>query len=390
MKKLSITTYVQTRSEIDALALCPDVVEVLIEPRATAIRGHLSNVAANELAKAAITRNLKPVLICDAPLPQRQAEQFFAALKELNFTDFSAVRFHDVGIGNWFKTNAPETNLQMLMEIGNHNWSAITGWQEYFGKQLTKIILSIELPKQKILEYVSRCRIDCEILGAGSIPLFHSARSLLRPLEIEDTSETAEQIVTFVASDEMSGRLLPSLETQHGSLLYLNKDFFIFEHAQEFAEAGLCSLRLDAREFDTSSSNRSNLKELCQLALSSPDELKTIWPRKTITPFLRNNKTDAQFERLKSHLHSLRDDSCVATVIATQKPGPSVIQINQDFTVSGAFELLLPTGAVEKIPELHIRDINGAPVLEATLDRIALTSIRKATPGALIRRLSPL
>ena len=106
---------------------------------------------------------------------------------------FPTVRVCDPGAAWWLKTHHPNITLQLTVETGNYNLEALRGWCEIFSDSLERLILSIELPEKKLIEYCQKLPVACEILGVGQILLFYSPlrRFLLRFTDLPPAVQSA-------------------------------------------------------------------------------------------------------------------------------------------------------------------------------------------------------
>ncbi|MDX1521102.1 MAG: U32 family peptidase, partial [Anaerolineae bacterium] len=176
---MNFNTFAVSLSDLDRCAQARRVTEVLLEPDLLARQGRLSLRDVHELALAARARALRPVLVWDALMPERRLVEIEAELVRLDFSVYAAVRVSDVGAAQWLRNHQPQMPIHLIAETGNHNLTALQGWCDYFGPALERLVLSIELPEEKLIDYCRRLPVGCEVLGVGPILLFYSPRSLL-------------------------------------------------------------------------------------------------------------------------------------------------------------------------------------------------------------------
>ncbi len=389
---MNFCTYVRSAEEIEECAKIPSIREVLLEPASLALQGKLSLQMAQDLATLAQTHGLSPILIWDIELPERLFQKSCDVLHQIDLSLFDGIRVRDLGAARYLATHHPSVPLQLELEFSNHNTRSIRRWEKAFSN-LSRIILSPELSEEKLTEICKAVTTPCEVLGAGPVLLFRSPRPLLSSVYKEDgTQELPEQIEVLSSSEESSHREFPTIENTHGTSMFLHKDLFLLDKLENLESCGIHTVRLDLRNFllfqDGGGENDLSLSSICALALSDPAALKKAWPRKTIAPFFRINKTTAQFHRLKSHLCQLRDEKCVATVLSHKK-GNAVLFAYQDFSCDTSLVLHVPKGEATGVPPLTCRSLHGQPLKTVPAGTVFLASpLTRARNGALLRKES--
>ncbi|MBV7334881.1 U32 family peptidase [Chloroflexi bacterium TSY] len=393
---MRFNTFVASSTDVELCVEAPNLREVLIEPALLARQGKLSPTQTLELARLASNLGLRPVLVWDALMPETTMNTTCSELLQWDLTPFSVIRVCDPGVGWWIAENMPCMPLHLICETGNHNLEALQGWCEIFGQQLERLILSVELPEAKLMEYCQALPVECEVLGAGSIPLFYSPRSLLaqhfspEEASIQGNGEPSFIFAT-VSSDDATHRSLPTLETSHGTFLFLDKDRFILDKLSGLEQAGLHTVRLDLRQMNSLESESTGdvaaeIVKICRNALTNPELLRTRWPRKTHAPFFKSNRTDAQFKKMKSKITQFRDETCLAEIIAGERGKYVLFSALKPFMSQTAKTVLMPTGERFALPEtISFRSTNGEPIDSVDTDQLLITDwFRKAVPGSLI------
>src|SRR5690606_4190698 len=133
-----------------------------------------------------------------------------------------------------------------IAENGNHNLRALEGWIELASGRMERIVLSIELSKTVISEYVTKLKVPCELLGFGRILLFYTPRPLLSALVPQKVSQN-EELAALGESEESPHKGFPIVENQHGTFMFHIKEFCLVEFAHELKEMGLSYFRIDQR-----------------------------------------------------------------------------------------------------------------------------------------------
>ncbi|MCK6512039.1 U32 family peptidase [Myxococcota bacterium] len=444
--------YAASEEEIERCARTAKIGEILLEPEWLACQGTLSAERCVDLARSARSHGLRPVLVWDILLPERVMQSLQPSLSSWAWEEFAAVRVCDIGAAQWLRIHRPQMPLQLIVETGNHNEDALRAWCAVFAPALERLILSIEIPEERLIAYARESAVDCEVMGVGRILLFYSPRSLLAPklltgssLQSSDaagqssdaagqpsdavgqsndaagqpsdaadqssdaagqssdaagqSSDAADQSsdaaghkaapvrLEAISGSDLSGyRPLPVLETAHGTFLYLDKDQFILDRLSGLLDAGLW-IRLDLRHLRDHSASIAQIDGLVEAMQHDATALRQAWPRPTRAPFFKNNKTTAQFTRLKANHHEQRDEYTLAEVVGVERRRYVVLCALRPFSTEMLYALLLPSGEeilLTDIPIFH--DLQGVPRNQWMTDQLLITErIRMACPGALLR-----
>ena len=385
---MQFNTFVSSVRDLERCVNAPNLQEVLLEPMLLARQGKLSETEVQKLAFEAVQRGLRPVLVWDALMPERMWREICLSLMQWDLSCFGAIRACDPGAAYWLKTYFPQMPLQLIVETGNHNLEALRGWCDIFSESLERLVLSIELPEEKLVEYCQNLPVACELLGVGQILLFYSPRSLLAehlagehlnphsPLYLEATAAFADN----------PNRHFPTLETAHGTLMFLDKDQFILDKLDALRAAGLHTVRLDLRHLSRSGDVAVDVDTICRQILSEPAELRKTWTRETRAPFFKANRTTALFPRMKSKLTEYRNDATLAEVLAGESGKYVVFYTLRPFDVSLIKSMMLPTGEeIEVAGGVTFRKLDGEILDAFDAEQILVTNwIKKAMPGSLL------
>jgi putative protease len=383
---MHFNTFVQSFAELEDCINAPNLSEILLEPIQFTRQGILTERQIHELAKAALEQELNPILVWDILTPETQLNALTQQLIQWDLSLFSAIRVCDPGVAWWVKTHLPNLPIQLIVETGNHNLEALQGWCEIFGDSLNRLILSIELPEDKLVEYCQTLPVNCELLGVGQILLFYSPRSLLSTHI--SSEENPQQIQATITSEDSGNRPFPTLETPQGTFMFLDKDQFILDQLDTLEAAGLQMIRLDLRHLNPEEKITVNLEKICQQALTNPALLRQQWPRITRAPFFKTNRTTSIFSRMKSKskLAEYRNQNAVAEILTGESKNYVVFYSWRYFDVSQVHSLILPTGQEIAVPEDTIfHNIDQEEIKTCEPEQILITSwIKKAMPGSLL------
>lgn len=379
---MRFSTFVSSKVDIDACARATSVHEALIEPEALAREGRLTIPQSVELATYARSKRLSPVLVWDILMTEEEFDRCATTINDIPPHTFDAIRVQCMGAARFLKEHLPSTPIQLIAETANCNLPTLELWTRILGNQLTRIILSIQLPGEKIAEYVRALPVQCEVLGAGRILLFYSRRNLL----LKNFGDLDESWREVLAETERSGnRPYPVIDNVHGTFMYLDKDQFILHKVHDLKEAQPAFLRIDLRHLSEFPESAHDIERITAAALTQPEQLRTSWPRPTIAPFFKSNLTTKQFKRLKSEVQFNRDDKCVAEVVGAERGDHCVMRAIQPFTLPATFHLIDPSGAVVPCEFTSVKRLNGSETTTIAEDEVIITPwMKRVSPGALL------
>lgn len=385
---MQFNTFISSIADLERCVHAPKLQEVLLEPSLLARQGKLSLSETEVLASEAIKRELHPVLVWDILMSEQAMTELCQTISQLNLNNFSAIRVCDPGAAWWVKTHLPGLKIQLIIDTGNHNLEALQGWCEVLRESLERLILSIELPEQKLIEYCQKLPVDCEILGLGRILLFYSPRSLLSKHLAASYTEDIHYLETTVSSEESNNRPFPTLETVHGTFMFLDKDQFILDQLTSLETAGLHTVCIDLRHFSQNDSIAINIDRICQQIVDDPQTLRSQWPRPTRAPFFKVNRTTSIFDRMKSKskLAAYRNEIGLAEIVAVESKTAVIFYSLQPFELTQMSGLILPTGEERNLPQkLEFQNLQGEVIQNCDREQILITNwFRKAMPGSLL------
>jgi putative protease len=376
---MQLVTFVSSEADILECAKNSLITEVLIETQLLARVGQLSLQQAREVAELAQANGLRPILVWDILMTEPVFQKTVASLEDQFLSKFAAVRVADLGAAYWLKQKgAPK--IQLILEAGSHNLTAILGWEEYFGECLQSLIVSHELPEASLQLICKSVRSPVEILGAGRVELFYSPRPLLS----QNFSPGANGLIEVTsASEDSHKREFPTVESAHGTMMYLHRDRFILQRWLILEQLGLAQLRVDLRHLSGPGRAAEGIGQLVQ-QIETGAEIK--WPVASGQPFKHSNNTTRQFGRLRSKLAGRRGlRGCVAEVVASETECYTVYKVIRAASLVGPFRFEFTTGDELVLEKLSLRDLEDQPVSYCEEDQILLSPwVRKAGPGSLV------
>jgi len=383
---MKFNSFVTSSADIRACAAAPNLEEVLIEPRELSREGRLSFEEAENLAREAREHNLKPVLVWDILMTQNEFKAKCARMSAIDTTLFTSIRTQCPGAALWVRENLPEKGLQIILENSNHNLPGLKRWVAHLAPQ--RLVLSTQIPEERLIECCRELQTECEILGAGKILLFYSNRGLLAA-NFNDSDATTDNrwIYADSSSEESASRPFPTVENSHGTFMYLNKDHFILDQLEKLDAGGIHTVRIDLRDLQGCEHAAQGIVELCQMTLNRDSSaLSAAWSRPTAAPFFKRNRTDKQLTRMKPLTRLLRDSRCLAEVVSVERGEEIGLFTLRDFpTDQGTFTFVAPDGREVPVEIESFADFSGAPLSGCAAHRLVRCRwVKGISAGALL------
>lgn len=366
---MKLTTYARTLHDLNRLKDL-GYEEVILEPKSLSRFGKLTSEEFISLSKRSRELGMRVLLEWDILMTEDVfSTKILDVQKLLPFAD--SLRVQDPGALHWAIVNS-ECPLQFIAENGNHNLKALEGWIELGKGRIERIIISIELSKSVIEDYLRKLTIPCELLGLGRILLFYTPRPLLSSLTPEKVSLN-EEIMALGESEESPHKGFPLVENQHGTFMFHIKEFCLLEFASELKASGLGFLRIDQRWASV-----SQIKEITELVTEFNEEkfstLKEIYDQDFMRGFYLVNKTDVLFPKLKNSRLQKREGDYVGEVLEAQKGSHLAIMVKnpQGLRKSDLLKILHPKGnlletKIYSLKNLAMEEVDFIPSGEMAL-----------------------
>jgi putative protease len=251
------------------------------------------------------------------------------------------------------------------------------------------MILSTQLPEDKLIACCKELGTECEVLGAGKILLFYSKRHLLQAnFRNDEEGNDAHWIYADSASEESASRPFPTIENEHGTFMYLNKDHFILDSLARLDEAGMHTIRIDLRDLQAGEHAAKGIESICAMTLARDPALDTVWTRPTSAPFFKRNRTDKQFARMKPQTRLLRDAKCVAEVVSVERGEVLGLFTLRAFDSQGAsFKFVAHDGSELPATLERFSDVTGNTLTECAAHKVVRCSwVKGVKAGAILVR----
>jgi putative protease len=385
---MKFNSFVTSIEDIRACAAAPHLDEVLLEVSDLTREGRLTVQQAEALAKDARTHGLAPVLVWDILMTQSEFKRKCAVVSSIDTSLFSSIRTQCPGAAMWVRENLPQMPLQVILENSNHNLAGLKRWIKQLSPE--RLVLSTQIPEDRLLELCAELHTECEILGAGKILLFYSKRSLLAA-NFGDTEATTDNrwIYADSASEESASRPFPTLENEHGTFMYLNKDHFILDQLEKLTAGGMHTVRIDLRDLQNGEHAALGIDQICTLIVNDDKKaLESLWSRPTAATFFKRNRTDKQLTRMKPLTRLLRDENCLAEVVSVERGEVLGLLTLRSFSPhNGQFAFVASDGREVSVEIDSFNDLSGAPLLECHAHRLVRCRwFKGVAAGALLIR----
>jgi putative protease len=268
--------------------------------------------------------------------------------------------------------------VQFIAESGNHNLVGLQKWVSYIGARLDRLVLSIELNKDKISDYNKHLNCDTELLVLGRVLLFYSPRKLLSVMLPEDDEKRTQQIVSdkyleaIGESEESPHKGFPLIENNHGTFMFHVKDLFLLDKYDVLATLGLSHLRIDLRHKE----DLSLLAFICKEESKAQNfsAVKEVYGKDVIRGYFQINKSDVLFKKLKNYRIQRKDESYIGEIVEIVKGDYMAVQIRgeQTLRVDDELKFITPEGK-EYLCKVHfLKDISYSEVDSKSKGQMAL------------------
>jgi putative protease len=366
---MKLTTYARSLHELSILK-DQGFEEVILEPKSVSRFGKLTQQEVERLSTRAKELGLRVLLEWDILMTEDIfLEKIFHIKSLVKFVD--AIRVQDPGALNWAIENTV-LPLQFLAKNGNHNFKALEGWIDLAQGRMERIILSIELSRSAIEEYITKLTIPCELLGFGRILLFYTPRSLLSALMPEGSSHE-DELAALGESEESPHKGFPIVENQHGTFMFHIKEFCLLEFSEELKKSGLAFFRIDQRW-----ESPSRICEIVRIAknffLADFEKLKSDYSQDLMRGFYLVNKTDVLFPKLKNSRLQGRDAHYIGEVLEAQKGSHLAIMVKnpKGLRNSDQIKILHPKGESFEVKIYSLKNLALEEVHHVSQGNLAL------------------
>jgi U32 family peptidase len=392
---MKLITYAKTIEDLNTLKES-GVKEVILGHRALSRVSDLDDAQIQELAKAAKAHSIRPVLEWDILMREPEFQKAVDTLNRIDFSLFEAVRVQDPGAIEYVLKEIPQIPLQLILETGNHNLEGIQRWCQYAGERLDRIVLSIEIPKERIRIITKNISCPVEIIGLAPVLLFYTPRHLLSYQKndlswvLNEKDVANHEIMATASSEEGFHKGFRILENQHGSFVFYPKDYCLLDKIPDLKSIGISYLRIDQRlEKDlTWLQKASGLLE--DFTLEAASAFKEAYPHKVTRCFFQSNATDVLFKKLKNWDIQREDSNFLGEIIEVTKSHSVILKLTgkaNTLRKGDQLKLINPQGKEVLHEVSFMRDLEKEPLEIANKgDLVVLPYIKSITVRSAVYR----
>ena len=374
---MNLITYID-KIEQAVIAKASKVNEVIIGNMLFSRFGKVSPHKFNALAKEVSALGIRVIFDWDILMTENIFKEKTKLLSDIDFTNVDAIRVQDPGALLWVKLNYPTLKIQLNLEHGNHNLIGIKKWVELSGEMLERVVLSIELPKEKLAEYVKAISVPIEFFVAGRILIFYTPRSLVGPyiLDHEDDKKRSindKYIEISGSSEESPHKGFPIVENIHGTFMFNTKDQFLCDHVFELSDIGIKHFRFDIRHIEDQSIVETLTKQIYNPNEVNSALLKEKYALPIIRGFYHVNKSDILFKKLKNQRTQRKDELYVGDVLDVKKKKHIALMVkSRKISVKKGDSIVLntPDGKVRNIEISRLLNSSGLDIVKAEFGQI--------------------
>lgn len=321
-------------------------------------------------------KGIKTVLEIDILLTQKDFSDVIKKINDLKPEYLSFVRLQDPGLVQYFLDFKPNTKIQLILETGNHNIEGINTWCEYVGESLDRVVLSPEISKSSLKNYIQDLDYPVEFLGLGPVLVFYTPRKLLTHALDEDLS--LEELRAIGKSEESPHKGFPLFENKHGTFMYHIKDFCLLDEIDELKKMNLAFFRFDPRI-----RNKFNLineiENLIQNKRTNTiKKIKELYETDLMKGYYRVNKSDVLFPKLKNTRIKRKDLNFIGNVLETVKDHYSAIEVKENaLKVGDHLKIITPEGKEITTSVKSLRDISLKDQKIISAGKVALINYKR-------------
>lgn len=355
--------------------------EILLHTTAFSKVGRLETKQIPTIAKELENSGKEVVLVWDLLCKDREIKDLGKVLESI-IGAIKSVRFLDPGVGFFLKQNFPELDLQISLEKGPNNYPGIAGWCELFAPNLSKVVLSNQIPIGQIESFRKKIPVAVEIQAVGRLEIFYSARPLVRnQLQIDQAEKISENIELTVASEDRPTQFSAILENRHGTFMYNDKDLFTLDSLDTIEAAGVDSVTIDLYQ--------DSLLDLWEEYFQKEgwiEQLKAMWPKKTGRGFFRANKSHIPFKRLTNRYLQEEKEERVGTVLESVKKVHTLVEIYQPIQLPTEIIFCTPEGRQVSSDQKELVNLKGELFQESIPPGLyRLPWVKYAVPATILK-----
>lgn len=318
----------------------------------------------------------KCTLAWDLLVPERLLSAFSDRLKEI-LPHIDAIRILDPGVGSFIAEHDADINLQLTLEHGSHNVTAISEWCRLLKKPPDKLVLSSQIPFENIPGFRHKVPADIELLVFGRIEILYSARKLLQPLRQKGDFGKNRR---FIASKDRPSQKNSIIETSWGTVVFYDKYLNLLSKLGKIEHASVDSVRFEF--FDAAS--RQFLELFFENSVTGNDAGRITGVEQT-EGFFAGNDTDRLFENLSNPFIKRNVEKKIGSVIDAARDTYTFLEFTDPLPLPANIVFLSPER--KEIPWRleKVQDLNGTTHVQSLEPGYyTIPWVKSAVPGSII------
>lgn len=353
---MNLVSYAQSIHDLSILK-DKNIDEVIISSKSLSRFARTDDLEVVALLGEAQKMDFKVVLEWDVLITESDFSAFSDFFSAIPSDLYDVIRVQDAGVLEYCLTNSTKP-IQYILETGNHNLRGIETWVCYIGDRLDRIVLSSELSRETLSEYIKTLSCKVEVLVLGRILLFYSPRKLLSvigPSEDEPNLRpltNLDYIEAVGESEESPHKGFPLVENKHGTFMFHIKDLCLLDQLETLENLGLGFARFDLR-FQDSLDLVESIFDLKDKKIDF-STFKSLYPADVIKGYFNINKSDVLFKKLKNYRIQRKDHSYVGEVLEAAKGKYLAVELrsNKSIKSDDMLKIITPEG-VELSLKVH-------------------------------------
>lgn len=367
---MKIVSYIEDINDIE-LFKSSNVGDAIISGRNFSRLGRLSVDDSIKLATACREKGLRPILEFDILMTEDKFSEAVVYLTPELVSSFDAIRVQDAGAYNYILENFSDIKIQLILEYRSHNITGIKKWIGLAGDRLDRIVLSIELSKYILSDYIKQLDVPVEFLGIGRILSQYTPRHLLR----HQFGEYEGEMAVIADSEESPHKGFPIIENRHGTFTFNYRDYCVLDSVKDLKEMGLAYLRVDLR-FEKDNYLLSKISELSRNYSSELfEEIKEKYSTPTIKSFFDSNKSDILFDKLKNKRIQRDDNGYLGDVVEVKKKSHIAIMLRSrslNIKLGDKIVYITPEGKKRSSVVTSMTDVGNKKINEGQFGKIVI------------------
>lgn len=354
------------------------IAEVLLQTGSFSRSGGIDDSSLNPVIAKLKRSGKRVVLAWDCLAKDSHIEEASNKLKSLlHLHQIHSIRFLDPGIGCYLKSKFPECKLELSLEHGSFNLHAILGWIKCLQPQLTRVVLSNQLPILSIAALRSQIPVEVELLGYGPLEIFYSRRKLINDQPVTHTQTDTK---LALASDDRPKQANSVFINDMGTTIAYDKWINLFGYHDQIIQAGVNVLRLEYRF-------RNELKQLIDI-FNDPDWVRRLGNFSQTTfvqGFFEKNISHHHFDQLTNQYLVTEKQNQAGIILESVKHDFCILRLDKPTTLPQSITITSPEGRKIQAELRELMDLRGQRhLLEAKQGVYQISWIKYVSPGSVI------